>query len=196
MDISQVWSSNFKEARDLVDKCLVDPNFLADLESFSSYLIDAYRSDRNLFACGNGGSHCDALHMCEEFTGRYRKDRPPLGALALGEASHLTCVSNDYGFDQVFSRQLEGLAKPGDILVAITTSGNSQNVLEAVQVAKNKGLKTIALTGKSGGKIKEMVDLALVVPSEVTDRIQEMHIKIIHTVIQSVERELFPENYQ
>jgi D-sedoheptulose 7-phosphate isomerase len=136
------------------------------------------------------------MHFAEELTGRYRKDRRPLGALALGDPSHVTCVSNDYGFQYIFARQLEGLARKGDALIGLSTSGNSQNVIEAFQVAKNKGVKTIALLGRDGGKLRNMADLAIVVPAQTSDRIQEVHIKLLHTVIELVERELFPENYQ
>jgi len=196
MDLKNIWTSNLQEAGELLDKCLNNEDFLKTVQDFSKSLVECFQSEGNLLVCGNGGSHCDALHFSEELTGRYRKDRSPLGAVALGEASHVTCVSNDYGFEHIFSRQVEGLGRSGDVFVGITTSGNSENVLNAVKAAKKKGLKTIALTGKSGGKIKDMADLSIIVPSNVTDRIQEVHIKIIHTVIQSVERSLFPENYQ
>jgi D-sedoheptulose 7-phosphate isomerase len=135
------------------------------------------------------------MHFAEEFTGRYRKDRKPLGALALGDASHVTCVSNDYGFDQIFSRQLEGLAGKGDMLVGLSTSGNSANVIKAFETAKAMGIRTVALLGRDGGKLATMADLAIVVKATTSDRIQEMHIKLIHTVIETVEREIFPENY-
>lgn len=148
-----------------------------------------------MFSCGNGGSHCDAMHFAEEFTGRYRKDRKPVGAMALGDASHVTCVSNDYGFEHIFSRQVEGLGRKGDMLLGLSTSGNSKNVILAFEAAKKKGIKTVALLGRDGGKLKDLADLAIVVPAETSDRIQEIHIKLIHTVIESVERQLFPENY-
>jgi D-sedoheptulose 7-phosphate isomerase len=135
------------------------------------------------------------MHFAEELTGRFRKDRKALGALALGDPSHTTCVANDFGFDHVFARQLEGLGRGGDLLVGISTSGNSKNVLLAVEAAKEKGIKTVALLGRDGGKLKELVDLAIVIPSQDSDRIQEMHIKIIHTVIETCERAIFPENY-
>ncbi len=135
------------------------------------------------------------MHFAEEFTGRYRKDRRPLGALALGDPSHVTCVSNDYGFDEVFSRQLDGLGRKGDLLVGLSTSGNSKNVIRAFEVARKKGMGTVALLGRDGGALKALADLAIVIPAQTSDRIQEMHIKLIHTVIETVERELFPENY-
>jgi len=135
------------------------------------------------------------MHFAEELTGRYRKDRRALGALALGDASHVTCVSNDYGFEYIFSRQLEGLGRKGDLLVGLSTSGNSKNVILAFETAKRMGIRTVALLGKGGGQLKSMADLAIVVPGQSSDRIQELHIKLIHTVIEVLERELFPEHY-
>ena len=135
------------------------------------------------------------MHFAEELTGRYRKDRAPLGALALGDPSHITCVSNDYGFEHIFTRQLMGLSRKGDGLLGLSTSGNSKNVIHAFKAAKKKGLFTVALLGRDGGALKDMADLSIVVPGQTSDRIQEMHIKIIHTAIEAVERDLFPENY-
>jgi D-sedoheptulose 7-phosphate isomerase len=159
-------------------------------------LVDTMKSGHNLFTCGNGGSHCDAMHFAEELTGRYRKDRHALGALALGDASHVTCVSNDYGFEHIFARQVEGLGRPGDMLVGLSTSGNSANVIRAFEMAKKKNIKTVALLGRDGGKLKDLADLAIIVPGHSSDRIQELHIKLIHIVIEVLERELFPENYK
>lgn len=173
-----------------------DPENLKKCQLFTELLIQTYKHDGRAFSCGNGGSHCDAMHFAEELTGRYRKDRRPLGALALGDASHVTCVSNDYGFEYIFSRQIEGLARRGDLLLGLSTSGNSKNVIHAFNSAKKLGIKTVALLGKGGGQLKELADLAIVVPGETSDRIQELHIKIIHTVIETVEREIFPENYR
>lgn len=190
-----VWLHCFQEAEKTLHQFWNDPSQVEKCVKFSQILIEAYKKGATVFSCGNGGSHCDAMHFAEELTGRYRKDRRPLGALALGDASHVTCVSNDYGFEFIFSRQVEGLGRAGDVLIGISTSGNSKNVINAIESAKKKGMKTIALLGRDGGQIKGMVDLALVVPAQTSDRIQEMHIKIIHTVIETVEREIFPENY-
>ena len=195
MKIQDVWNQSFQEAQTTLEKFAKDPVQIKKCADFSQILIDAYKAGATVFSCGNGGSHCDAMHFAEEMTGRYRKDRRPLGALAFGDASHVTCVSNDYGFKHIFARQLEGLARAGDVMIGLSTSGNSENVILAVEAAKKKGVKTIALLGKGGGKLKEMVDLAIVIPAETSDRIQEMHIKLIHTVIETVERELFPEHY-
>jgi D-sedoheptulose 7-phosphate isomerase len=195
MDHKKYWIQAFEEAERIIHQFRTDDVLIEKCEAFSKILVETYRNGGTVFSCGNGGSHCDAMHFAEELTGRYRKDRRPLGALALGDPSHITCVSNDYGFQYIFSRQLEGLARAGDALIGLSTSGNSQNVIEAFQVAKSKQLKRVALLGRDGGKLKELADLAIVVPAQTSDRIQEMHIKLIHTVIELVERELFPENY-
>ena len=194
--ITETWKKSLAEAQDTLQKFLANPDNLKKCEEFSDILIQSFKANGKLFTCGNGGSHCDAMHFAEEFTGRYRKDRKPLGALALGDASHTTCVSNDYGFEYVFSRQVQGLGRKGDVLVGLSTSGNSKNVILAVQEAKKMGIKTVALLGKDGGELKGLADLSIVIPAQTSDRIQEMHIKLIHTVIETVERELFPENYR
>lgn len=195
MQNKEVWVNCFQDAQKTIDQFRNDPNQIEKCMKFSQILIETFKKGGNVFSCGNGGSHCDAMHFAEEMTGRYRKDRRPLGALALGDPSHVTCVSNDYGFKFIFSRQVEGLGRHGDALIGISTSGNSENVILAIEAAKKKGMKTIALLGKDGGKIKDLVDLAIIVPAQTADRIQEMHIKLIHTVIETVEREIFPENY-
>jgi D-sedoheptulose 7-phosphate isomerase len=190
-----VWTAALSEAQKTVTTFLNDPEQIARCEKFSEMLTDTFRSGGKLFVCGNGGSHCDAMHFAEEFTGRYRKDRAPLGALALGNAPHVTCVGNDYGFNEIFSRELGGMGRKGDILVGLSTSGNSENVIRAFNTAKEMGIRTVALLGRDGGKLCGLADLAIVIPATTSDRIQEMHIKIIHTVIETVERQLFPENY-
>jgi len=195
MSQKQTWMAALTEAQNTLQAFLADPAQLERCERFSALLIETFRGGGKAFSCGNGGSHCDAMHFAEEFTGRYRKDRRPLGALALGDASHVTCVSNDYGFEHIFSRQLEGLARRGDILIGLSTSGQSKNVILAFEAARAIGVKTVALLGRDGGALKAMADLAIVIPAQTSDRIQEMHIKILHTVIETVERDLFPENY-
>lgn len=195
MNIRENWLSAFQEAEQVIKQCYTNPEIIEKCQLFSERLIATYQAGGNVFSCGNGGSHCDAMHFAEELTGRYRKDRRPLGALALGDASHVTCVSNDYGFQYIFARQVEGLGRAGDTLIGLSTSGQSQNVIEAFMAAKAKGIFTVALLGKDGGKLKGLADLSIVVPAQTSDRIQEVHIKIIHTVIETVERALFPENY-
>ena len=139
---------------------------------------------------------CDAMHFAEEWTGRFRGNRAAVPAVAFSDPSHLTCIANDFGYDEVFAREVEAYGKPGDLLLAISTSGNSPNVLRALEVAKEKGVTTVGLLGKGGGEMLERVDIPILVPrAQTSDRIQEVHIKIIHITIESVERELFPENY-
>ena len=151
--------------------------------------------DGRILACGNGGSMCDSMHFVEELTGRYRKDRDPICAINMGDPSHITCVANDYGFEYIFSRHVQAWGRDGDTLLAISTSGNSENVIKAVEVAKSKNMKVIGLLGKNGGKLKDMVDIPIIVDSPVTDRIQEIHIKLIHIFIEGIERQLVPEHY-
>jgi D-sedoheptulose 7-phosphate isomerase len=197
----EVWRNSLGEAQRALNTFLSNPDQLARCEQLTQMLVDTYRKDGHLLTCGNGGSHCDAMHFAEEMTGRYRKERRPLGAIALGDASHTTCVGNDYGFEHVFARQVEGLGRAGDLLVGLSTSGNSENVVRAFQAARRKGLRTVALLGRDGGRIMnlvnlvDLVDLAIVIPEQTSDRIQEMHIKLIHIVIEACERQLFPENY-
>lgn len=190
-----VWEHSLNEASRVLEAFRSNPDYMSQCAQFSNLLIETYKKGNKVFIAGNGGSHCDAMHFAEELTGRYCKDRRPLGALALGDASHVTCVSNDYGFEHVFSRQLEGLAREGDVFIGLSTSGNSKNILMALNTAKKLKVKTVALLGKSGGEARTMADLSIVVPAQTSERIQEIHIKIIHTAIEAVERELFPENY-
>ena len=147
-------------------------------------------------ACGNGGSMCDAMHFAEEWTGRFRSDRSPLPAVAFSDPSHLTCIANDFGFDEVFARLVSAYGKEGDLLVVMSTSGNSPNILRAIETAKEKGVTTIGLLGKGGGKALSLIDIPILVPhASTSDRIQEIHIKALHIAIESVERALFPGNY-
>jgi len=148
-----------------------------------------------IITCGNGGSMCDAMHFAEELSGRYRKDRPALAAMAISDPSHLTCVANDFGFDQVFARGVEAWGRAGDLLIGFSTSGNSPNVIAAAEKARERQMKVVGLLGRDGGKLKPLCDLSIVVPAQTSDRIQEIHIKIVHIVIELVERELFPQNY-
>jgi D-sedoheptulose 7-phosphate isomerase len=184
-----------QDAQKVLQEFLNSSEQIEKTEKFVKEIEELYLRHGNLFVCGNGGSHCDAMHFAEEFTGRFRKDRRALGALALGDPSHVTCVANDMGFEQVFARQIEGLGRKGDLLVGLTTSGNSKNVELAIQKAKEKGLRTVLLSGKDGGKMKGSADLEIIIPGSTSDRIQEMHMKIIHSVIEAVERRLFPSNY-
>ncbi len=173
---------------------LRDQEIILAVAKVSELLIDALRQGNKVLLFGNGGSAADAQHIAAEFVGRFAFDRPALPALALSvNSSCVTAIGNDYGFDRVFSRQLEALARPGDVAIGISTSGNSLNVQNAMLTAKKIGLHTIALTGRSGGKLMSMVDHCICAPSEETPRIQECHILIGHVISELVEREIFHE---
>lgn len=183
------------DAQKVLNSFVSNQTNIDNINSAIKLMVESYKNNGRLFSCGNGGSMCDAMHFAEELTGRFRKERAPLPAMAINDASHLTCVSNDYGYDFVFSRYVEAWGNKGDVLLAISTSGNSPNVILAVEAAKKKGMKVVGLLGKGGGKLKDMVDVSLVVDSKISDRIQEVHIKCIHIFIEGIERSLFPENY-
>ena len=149
-----------------------------------------------IYSCGNGGSMCDAMHFAEELSGRFRQDRPAYAAMAISDPSHLSCVGNDYGYDQVFARFLQGHGRAGDVLLAISTSGTSKNVLAAAQLARQLGVKVIGLTGKPATPLVNLSDIAVITPGgQFADRVQELHIKVIHLLIELTERALAPENY-
>lgn len=189
-------AESLADAQRVLNSFISNSSNIEKIDSAIKLMVESYRNNGRIFSCGNGGSMCDAMHFAEELTGRFRKERAPLPAMAINDASHLTCVSNDYGYDYVFSRYVEAWGNKGDILLAISTSGNSPNVLLAVEAAKKKGMKVVGLLGKGGGKLKDMVDVPLIVDSSVSDRIQEVHIKCIHIFIEGIERSLYPENYR
>ncbi|MDQ3003556.1 MAG: SIS domain-containing protein [Fibrobacterota bacterium] len=186
---------SLSEARRTLDLFLADAPTMSTLASISTTLSTCFQSGNKVLACGNGGSACDALHFAEEFTGRFRKHRRALPVIPLTDAAHMSCVANDYGYDEVFARGVEAYGKPGDLLLAISTSGNSKNVIRAVETAKGLGMGTILLLGKTGGKLKGAGTHEIIVASETTERIQEIHMLALHVLIESVERTLFPENY-
>ena len=160
----------------------------AEIEKAGKIMAESLRNGGKIISCGNGGSNCDAMHFAEELTGRYRNDRRALGAVAIDNPGHLTCVGNDYGFNYVFSRFVEGVGRAGDVLLGISTSGNSGNIVEAVESAKKAGIKTVVLTGNDGGKLAGLADAEVRVPFDrYSDRIQEVHIKIIHILIRYIE---------
>lgn len=171
---------------------LQEPVALDFIEKTALMLADCFRKEGKVLVAGNGGSLCDAMHFTEELTGVYRHKRRALAAIALSEPGHMSCVANDIGYDFVFSRAVEALGKKGDVLVLLTTSGNSANLIYALEAARAKGLKTIAFLGKTGGKLKGMADLEWVVEGfTYSDRVQEVHMAAIHMIIEMVEEELF-----
>lgn len=183
-----------KESIGVKELILSDEKLISNIEKAAQIIVDCYRNEGKVLFCGNGGSAADAQHLAAELSGRFYYDRPALEAEALHvNTSYLTAVGNDYSFDQIYSRILSASGKTGDVLVGISTSGNSKNVLEAQKVAKQKGMKIISLTGESGGEMKNSTDCLINVPSKLTPRIQESHILIGHIICQIVEEELFPQ---
>lgn len=181
-------ADHFFEAAEILQKFNTPENF-EKLEKAGNIMVDALKNGGKIISCGNGGSMCDAMHFAEELTGRYRDDRPALPAISISDVSHMSCVSNDYGYEFVFSRYLKALGNKGDVLLAFSTSGNSTNVLNAIKVAKDKGMKVVGLTGKDGGMMADLCDVEIRAPhSEYADRAQEIHIKCVHTLIDFIER--------
>ena len=179
------------EAEKVLQAFIEDEQNLKKIDQAATLLADSFKQEGKVLSCGNGGSHCDAMHFAEELTGRYREHRPSYPAIAISDSSHLSCVGNDYGFDSVFARYLEGVGRRGDVLFCLSTSGNSENVIKAMKVAKLKGISTIALTGKDGGKMAGLADVEIRVPHfGFADRIQEVHIKIIHILIYLIEKKM------
>lgn len=164
-------------------------------DAIAKELAKIFQNGGKVMIAGNGGSNCDALHFAEEFTGRFRSNRRALPAIAISDSSHITCVGNDYGFDFIFSRGVEAYGKENDMFIGISTSGNSANIIKAVESAKELGIKTVGLLGKDGGKLKGMCDYEFIIPGVTSDRIQEIHMMILHIIIEGVERIMFPENY-
>ncbi|MBN3142545.1 D-sedoheptulose 7-phosphate isomerase [Pectobacterium brasiliense] len=183
--------SELKEAAETLNNFLSDDANIQSIQNAAVLLANAFKTGGKVISCGNGGSHCDAMHFAEELTGRYRENRPGYPAIAISDPSHLSCVSNDFGYDFVFSRYVESLGREGDVLLGISTSGNSGNIIKAIAAAKAKGMKVITLTGKDGGKMAGSADVEIRVPHfGYADRIQEIHIKAIHILIQLIEKEM------
>ncbi|EME3954351.1 D-sedoheptulose 7-phosphate isomerase [Vibrio parahaemolyticus] len=183
--------SELNEAAEVLNIFLSDDHNIAQIEAAAKMIADSFKQDGKVLSCGNGGSHCDAMHFAEELTGRYRDNRAGYAGIAISDPSHLSCVSNDFGYDFVFSRYVEAVGRKGDVLFGLSTSGNSGNILKAIEAAKAKGMKTVALTGKDGGKMAGLADIEIRVPHfGYADRIQEVHIKIIHIIIQLIEKEM------
>ncbi len=191
MDTRKLIRDELLQAADVLERFIRSEDAISAIEAMASHMSNAIKAGGKIISCGNGGSHCDAMHFAEELTGRYRENRNALPALCISDASHLTCVGNDFGFEFIFSRYVEALGNKGDVLLAISTSGNSVNVLNAVKVAKEKGVIIATLTGKNGGELAKWADINITVPHrEYADRIQEVHIKIIHILILLIEKQV------
>ena len=187
---------SLQEAHTALTALLANSAGLASVERAAQLLIATFEAKGRVYSCGNGGSMCDAMHFAEELTGRYRKDRPALGATAISDAGHLTCVGNDHGYDNVFSRYIEGHGRAGDCLVALSTSGTSKNIIRAAEVAKSLGMTVIILSGRRSEKLEPLSDVYVCTPGGTyADRVQELHIKVLHILIELTERHFFPENY-
>jgi D-sedoheptulose 7-phosphate isomerase len=184
------------EAAAALDALRADDATLAHIEQAGELLASVFAAGGRAFSCGNGGSMCDAMHFAEELTGRFRDDRPGYAAIAVSDPGHLSCVGNDYGYEQVFARFLRAHGRPGDVLLAISTSGTSKNVLAAAQAANDLQMRVLALAGRAATPLAALADIAIVTPGgRYADRVQELHIKVIHILIELVERRLAPANY-
>ena len=180
---------NFVEAQKVLDEFTASEANFEKIHAAAEVMVSALQKGNKILSCGNGGSMSDAMHFAEELTGRYRDDRKALAAIAISDPGHISCVSNDFGYEFIFSRYLEAHGKPGDVLLAISTSGNSQNIINAAYTAKKHGVFVIGLSGKSGGKLADLCDIEIRSPqSNYADRVQEIHIKVIHAFIDLIEK--------
>ena len=179
--------ASFDEAKLVVQKFLDNKNNLELISLFSQKIYQTIKRGNKVLSCGNGGSMCDAMHFAEELTGRFKEDRKSLAAISISDPSHISCVANDYGFEYIFSRYVEGVGSSGDLLLGISTSGNSDNIVNAVKMAKTKQIESFCLLGNNGGKLKSIADNSIIVQSNSSARVQEVHIKIIHIAIEIVE---------
>ena len=195
MDILHSIRGALLEAQDILNRFIGNPENIATIAETAEMMRDVFEREGRIFSCGNGGSLCDAVHFAEECTGKFRSDRKPLPAIALGDAGHITCTANDFGFAEVFARPLLALGQSGDLLIVLSTSGNSENVVRAAVAAKSRGMQVFGLLGGDGGDLKQHCDICLIAPGNTADRIQEIHIKVLHILIEHIERLMFPENY-
>ena len=185
----------FNNAQIVLDDFVEDQQNLNNVLQMSEIIADTFKKGNKVLICGNGGSAADAIHFAEELTGRFRKNRRALPAIALTDPAHITCVANDFGFEYIFSKGVEAYGNEDDVFIGISTSGNSANVIKAVEMAKNKKMTTFALLGKDGGKLKSQCEHEMIIKGETTDRIQEIHMMILHIAIEGIERIMFPQNY-
>jgi len=188
MSRTQLIKENFTEALEILQKFLNDEENIQKISSAAEVMLDCLKKGGKIISCGNGGSMCDAMHFAEELTGRFREDRKAFAAVSISDPSHISCVANDYGFEYIFSRYVDAIGQENDVLLAISTSGNSKNVIRAIESAKKKKMKVVGLTGKDGGSMASLCDVEIRAPkSKYADRVQEIHIKVIHSLIQSIE---------
>lgn len=182
---------SLEQSANVLNDFINNEHNLRNIKSAGDLMVNSLLGGGKIISFGNGGSMCDAMHFAEELTGRFRDNRPAMAAIAISDPAHITCVANDFGFEAIFSRYIEAHGKTGDVALAFSTSGNSANVIKACDTARTKGLRIIALTGKSGGKLAELADIDIRVPfSGYSDRIQEIHIKIIHVMIEYIEKRI------
>ncbi len=184
--------SELQQAQGVLAEFIGSEQNIRAIEQAASLMVESLNGGGKILSCGNGGSLCDSNHFAEELTGRYKRNRRPLAAFSMGEAAHITCTANDFGFEEIFSRMAEALGKPGDTLLAISTSGNSANIVRAARVAKEQGMRVVALTGKDGGELASIGDVNIQAPATpYSDRVQEIHIKVIHILVQLIEEAVF-----
>ena len=188
--------ASLRQAQVVLERLQENDECLHSIESAARLLLDAFAQSGRVFSCGNGGSMCDAMHFAEELTGRFRNNRPGIAAMAISDPGHLTCVANDFGYDQVFARFVEAHGRAGDVLLGISTSGRSPSILNAAMAARARGVRVIGLVGRQGSELEALSDVCICTPGiEFADRVQELHIKVIHILIELIERELHPQNY-
>ena len=188
--------NSLQEAQRALEAFLANEQTLGNIQKAAELLVVSFEHKGKAFSCGNGGSMCDAMHFAEELTGRYRKNRPGIAAVSISDPSHISCVANDFGYDFIFSRYIESHGREGDVLIAISTSGKSPNVVKAAEAARALGVKVIALTGKPGSLLENLADVCICAPGgDFADRTQELHIKVLHILIELIERRLSPQNY-
>lgn len=189
MTKAELIKQHFEEAQSALSTFLSDDKNIEAIENAGNLMAQCVASGHKIMSCGNGGSMCDAMHFAEELSGKYRENRKPFAAISLSDAGHMSCVANDFGYNHVFSRMIQAIGQPGDVLLAISTSGNSENVLLAAKEARAKNVKVVALTGKDGGQLAALADVEIRAPkSDYADRAQEIHIKVIHALIDFIER--------
>ena len=189
--MNEIITKSLVEALTTLQKFIAQPSNVERIEQAATLMAESLTNEHMIISCGNGGSLCDAAHFAEELSGRYRRNRKPYPAIAINDPAYLTCVGNDFSFDEVFSRFIEGIGRKNDVLLAISTSGNSENVVKAAQKAKEKGMKVVSLTKEGENRLREISDITIASPeTPFSDRIQEIHIKVIHVLIELIEAKL------